>query len=123
MLFYYHRKKLDNRATLSIFLEFKPHNKGYIYLNNKNHKIEVYKHVIFYENHFPYHSTFEHSKDPNSFSLPVPEHYAQTYNDLNMHNENKMPYVMKMLLLILFLKGQPTTEDLLLISKTLRPAL
>jgi len=49
-----HRKKLDSRVVPGIFLGFKPHTKGFIFLNLKGYKIEVSKNVIFYENCFLY---------------------------------------------------------------------
>ena len=83
-----HWKKLDSRVVPAIFLGFKPHSKRYIYLNLKNHKIDFSRHLIFHENCFPYHSSFENNKDSNSLSLPVSQHYTQTYDDLHMHKEN-----------------------------------
>jgi len=66
-----YRKILDIHVGFGIFLGFKPHTKGYIYLNLKNHNIDVSICIIFYENHFSYHSTFQHSKNPNNLSLLV----------------------------------------------------
>ena len=43
------RKKFDARGVSGVFLGFQPHTKGYIFLNLKNHKIEVSRHVIFRE--------------------------------------------------------------------------
>jgi len=42
-----HRKKLDNRSVPGVFLGFKPHTKGFIFLNLKSHKIEISRNVIF----------------------------------------------------------------------------
>ena len=41
-----HRKKLDERSVSGIFLGFQPNTKGYIFLNLKNHKIEVSRHTV-----------------------------------------------------------------------------
>jgi len=35
------RKKLDSHVVPGIFLGFQSHTKGYIFLNLKNHKVEV----------------------------------------------------------------------------------
>jgi len=84
-----HRKKLDSRVIPGVFLGFKPHTKGFIFLNLKYHKIEVSRNVIFYENCFPY--LLKNEKDPNILSLPIPQHHAQTYDDINMHNDHGSP--------------------------------
>jgi len=48
------KKKLDARSVYGIFLGF-PHNiKGCILLYLKYHRIEISRHVIFHEYHFPY---------------------------------------------------------------------
>ncbi|WVY96778.1 hypothetical protein V8G54_028929 [Vigna mungo] len=74
-----HRKKFDDRAIPGIFLGFKKHTKGYLFLNLKNHKIEISRNVVFHENTFPYHNT---SKTDNSLSLPIPHHYTNNYDEL-----------------------------------------
>ena len=33
----------------------------------------------------------KNEKDPSSLSLPIPQHYAQTYDDINMHNDYGSP--------------------------------
>ncbi|WVZ16219.1 hypothetical protein V8G54_009201 [Vigna mungo] len=48
-------KKFDNRVVPKVFLGFKPNTKGDLFLNLKNHIIEVSCNVIFHENCFPYH--------------------------------------------------------------------
>ncbi|WVY96489.1 hypothetical protein V8G54_028640 [Vigna mungo] len=73
------RKKFDDRAIPGIFLGFKKHTKGYLFLNLKNHKIEISRNVVFHENTFPYHNT---SKTDNSLSLPIPHHYTNNYDEL-----------------------------------------
>ena len=83
-----HRKKLDNRAVPGVFLGFKSNTKGFLFLNLNNHKIDVLRNVIFYENSFPYHSKLIQSKDSNRFSLPIPQNYGQTHDDFYMHTEN-----------------------------------
>ncbi|WVY95772.1 hypothetical protein V8G54_027923 [Vigna mungo] len=62
------RKKFDDRAIL-----------GYLFLNLKNHKIEISRNVVFHENTFPYHNT---SKTDNSLSLPIQHHYTNNYDEL-----------------------------------------
>ncbi|WVZ01920.1 hypothetical protein V8G54_022726 [Vigna mungo] len=73
------RKKFDDRAIPGIFLGFKKHTKGYLFLNLKNHKIEISRNVVFHENTFPYHNT---PKTDNSLSLPIPHHYTNNYDEL-----------------------------------------
>ena len=46
------------------------------------------RNVIFYENSFPYHSNHIRNNDSNSLSLPIPQHYAQTHDDIHMQTEN-----------------------------------
>ncbi|WVZ08611.1 hypothetical protein V8G54_021957 [Vigna mungo] len=74
-----HRKKFDDRVVPGIFLGFKKHTKGYLFLNLKNHKVEISRNVAFHENVFPYHNT---PKIDNSLSLPLPNHYTTNYDDL-----------------------------------------
>jgi len=85
-----HRKKLDSRVVPCVFLGFKPHTKGFIFLNLKSHKIEISRNLIFYKSCFPY--LLKNEEDPNSLSLPIPQHYAQTYDDINMHNDHGSPH-------------------------------
>jgi len=70
-----HRKKLDARSGHGVFLGFHHHTKGYIFLNLKNHKIEVSRHVIFHETNFPYQLTTDVQQSPNNLSLPMPPNY------------------------------------------------
>ncbi|WVZ17643.1 hypothetical protein V8G54_010625 [Vigna mungo] len=72
-----HRKKFDDRAVPGIFLGFKRHTKGYLFLNLKNHKVEVSRNVIFHENVFPYHNI---QKTENSLCLPLPTNYTHNYD-------------------------------------------
>jgi len=81
-------KKLDSRAAPGVFLGFKPNTKGFLFLNLKNHKIDLSRNVIFYENFFPYHSNHIQNNDSNSLSLPIAQHYAQTHDDIHMQTEN-----------------------------------
>jgi len=82
-----HRKKLDDRVVSAIFLGFQPHIKGYLFLNLKNHKIEISSHTIFYENYFPYKMKDDDNVSPNNLSLPVPQSYNST-NDFFSNNHN-----------------------------------
>ena len=50
------RKKLDPRASASVFLGFKPHTKGYITFDLSSGATMVSRHVIFHEDCFPYAS-------------------------------------------------------------------
>jgi len=59
-----------------VFLGFKSNTKGFLFLNLNNHKIDVSRNVIFYENSFSYHSKLIQSNDSNSFSLPITQNYA-----------------------------------------------
>ena len=85
-----HRKKLDNRVVPGFFLGFKPNTKGFLFLNLKNHKIDLSRNVVFHENCFPYHSKHVQNNDSKSLSFPIPNHYAQTYDDLDMQSENNV---------------------------------
>jgi len=78
-----HRKKLDDRYVFGIFLGFQPHTKGYLFLNLQNHKIEISRHTIFYENHFPYKLKDDNTKSPNNLSLPIPQSYNFSYDFLS----------------------------------------
>jgi len=71
----------DACVVSSVFLGFQPHTKGYIFLNLKNHKIEVSRHVIFHEHQFPYILNVDSNERPNILSLPIPQNYAFA-NDL-----------------------------------------
>jgi len=66
------RKKLDDRSVSGIFLGFQPHTKGNILLNLRNHRIEISRHTVFYENLFPYKMKDDNNKSPNNLSLPIP---------------------------------------------------
>jgi len=44
--------------------------------------------LFFYENSFPYHSNHIQNNDSNSLSLPIPQHSAQTHDDIHMQIEN-----------------------------------
>jgi len=86
-----HRKKLVARSVHGIFLGFQHHTKGYIFLNLKNHKIEVSRHVIFHETNFPYQLTTDVQKNPNNLSLPLPPNYDSKC-DLSF---SSTPYIVK----------------------------
>jgi len=75
-----HRNKLDERFVHGIFLSFSPNTKGYMFLNLKNHRIEVSRHIIFYENNFPYKLNNGSSKNLNNLSLPIPYDYDSNYD-------------------------------------------
>ena len=75
-----HRTKFDSRAVSGVFLGFKPHTKGYLFLNLHNHKIDVSRHVIFYESHFPYQHISSSIPDTSSLSLPVPTNSSNDYH-------------------------------------------
>ena len=75
-----HRKKLDDRSVSGIFLGFQPHTKGYLFLNLKNHKIEISRHTVFYENIFPYNLKDDKNDSPNNLSLPIPQSYNSHYD-------------------------------------------
>jgi len=70
------KRNLMNTLFLVFFLGFQPN----IFLNLKNHKIEVSRHTAFYETHFPYKLKDEVNKSPNNLSLPIPSSYASTYD-------------------------------------------
>ena len=73
-----------------IFLGFLALTKGYIFLNLKYHRIEISRHIIFYENHFPYMSKNDKNDSPNSLSLPIPLNYYIIY-DLSFEYANTTP--------------------------------
>ena len=66
---YANRKKLDPRATTSIFLGFKSHTKGYVTFDLKTRAISVSRNVIFYEDCSPFNAQDSH--DPITI-LPIP---------------------------------------------------
>jgi len=70
-----HRKKLNDRSTKGIFLGFPQNTKGYIVLNLKFHRIEISRHIIFHETHFPYKLDIGLPRDPNTLSLPISNAY------------------------------------------------
>ena len=74
------RKKLDDRSVSGIFLGFQPHTKGNLFLNLKNHRIEISRHTVFYENLFPYKMKDDNNKSPNNLSLPIPQSYNPNYD-------------------------------------------
>jgi len=49
-----YKRELDSHVVPDVFLGFKSYTKDFVLLNLNNHKIEISKHVIFYENPFPY---------------------------------------------------------------------
>ena len=90
------RKKLDTRSVHGIFLGFPHNNKGYIILNLKFHRIEVSRHVIFHEHHFPYILNHDDTRSPDTLSLPIPANYNTFCDDIfldyNCHNhEHETP--------------------------------
>jgi len=85
-----HRKKLDDRYVHGTFLGFPAHTKGYIFLNLKYHCIEISRHIIFYENHFPYMSKNDKNDNPKSLSLPIPSNNDINY-DLTFESANTTP--------------------------------
>jgi len=83
-------KKLDNRVVPGVFLGFKPNTKGFLFLNLKKHKIDLSINFIFHENCFLITPSMYKNNDSNSLSLPIPGHYAQTYDDLDMQSGNNV---------------------------------
>jgi len=79
------RKKFDVCVVSGVFLGFQPHTNGYIFLNLKNHKIEVSMHVIFHEHQFPYKLNVDSNERPNILSPLIPQKYAFA-NDLIYDN-------------------------------------
>ncbi|XP_014522928.1 uncharacterized protein LOC106779349 [Vigna radiata var. radiata] len=74
-----HRKKFDDHVVPGIFLGFKQHTKGYLFLNLKNHKVDISRNVVFHENVFLYQNI--HQND-NSLYLPLPINYTHNYDDI-----------------------------------------
>lgn len=71
-------KKLDPQAMPCIFLGHKPHKKGYVTFNLHTRGIEISRHVIFYENCFPY-SAPSISDSTQPFSLAHPSIVTHDY--------------------------------------------
>ena len=58
-------------------------------VSNQTQKVFFYQEMLFfYENSFPYHSNHIQNNDSNSLSLPIPQHSAQTHDDIHMQIEN-----------------------------------
>jgi len=77
------RTKLDSGAISGIFLGFKPHTKGYLFLNLNTRQIDISRHVIFHEHTFPYSVITHNSPDHNSLSLLTPAHYMHDFTILD----------------------------------------
>ncbi|KAI5445884.1 hypothetical protein KIW84_013925 [Lathyrus oleraceus] len=72
--FHAHRTKFDVRARKSIFLGHKDGTKGYILYDLQSHDLFVSRHVIFFENYFPFKSNISQPKPPE------PDPPAMTYD-------------------------------------------
>ncbi|KAI5403489.1 hypothetical protein KIW84_050887 [Lathyrus oleraceus] len=70
-----HRTKFDLRASKAVFIDYKEGTKGYILYDLTHHSIFVSRHVIFYENTFPFkpriHSQDRQSSVPNDSTNPA----------------------------------------------------
>ncbi|PKU67431.1 Retrovirus-related Pol polyprotein from transposon TNT 1-94 [Dendrobium catenatum] len=99
--------KLQRRSQDCLFLGYSPSQKGYQCYNLKTHKIHVSRHVVFYENQFPYmtppststasnentstspfllvptSTIFPSSTEQNPSSLPTPVNNSSPINPLN----------------------------------------
>jgi len=84
------RKNLDSCVVPRVFLGFKPNTKGFLFLNLKNHKIDLSRNVVFHEICFPYHSKCIQNNDSTSLSLPTTHNYSHTYDDFNVQYENNV---------------------------------
>jgi len=65
------RKKLDHRASLGLFLGYKPNTKGYLVFNLKNLNVTISRNVLFYETIFPYRKCADDDKDRQQIPLPM----------------------------------------------------
>ncbi|XP_014521521.1 uncharacterized protein LOC106778120 [Vigna radiata var. radiata] len=81
-------KMFDARDVPSIFLGFQQHIKGYQFLNLQNHKIDISRNVLFYENCFLYTSQSLNNSGSNSLSLIIPHNYSHNYDDINFPSNN-----------------------------------
>jgi len=85
------RKKLDTRFVHGIFLGF-PHNtKGYILVNLKYRRIEISRHVIFHEHHFPYKLNHDNTRSPDTLSLPILANYNTICDDILFDYDSQNP--------------------------------
>jgi len=90
-LFLLTKKKIGQSCCSRRFPWFQTKHKSFfLFLNLKTHKINLSRNVIFYENSFPYHSNHIQNNDLNSLSLPIPQHYAQTHEDIHIQTENSV---------------------------------
>ncbi|KAI5411669.1 hypothetical protein KIW84_056661 [Lathyrus oleraceus] len=69
-----HRTKFDARARKSIFLWHKDGTKGYILYDLQSRDLFVSRHLIFFENYFPFKSNISQPKPPE------PDPPAMTYD-------------------------------------------
>jgi len=84
------RKIMDNHVSLGIFIGFKAHTKGYMFLNLRNHKIDISRYVVFHENRFHYHLDCDVDMNRNNISLSVSIINVQNNNGNDVLNSDNI---------------------------------
>ncbi|KAI5408125.1 hypothetical protein KIW84_054098 [Lathyrus oleraceus] len=91
-----HRTKFDARARKSIFLGHKDGTKGYILYDLQSHDLFISRHVIFFENYFPFKNNISQPKPPEPDPQAMPYDIDHTIpvtsaSSVPVPNDNSTP--------------------------------